>query len=80
MALEERLGALAGKAQQKIASEYGSFMTKTATLVAWPSRVTSASPKSTWALPARWASGTNTSAWPRRQARTASLTVVWPPV
>jgi len=65
--------------QAKTASEYGSAMTNTATAVAWPSRVTSACPKSAWASPGGWASGTNTSAVLRRQARTATLTVVRPP-
>ena len=68
-----------GKAQAKIASEYGRVMTKTATLVGRPSRVTSAWPKSAWASPGGWASGTKTSAVRRRQARTASLTMVRPP-
>jgi len=76
VALEERLR---GKAQQKSASEYGSVMTKTATLAGRPSSVTSASPKSAWASPGGWASGTKTSALRPLQARTASLTTVSPP-
>ena len=51
-----------GKAQTKIASEYGRVMTNRATVAACPSRMTSAWPKSTWASPGGWASGTKTSA------------------
>jgi len=68
-----------GKVQVKTASEYGKVMTNTATVVARPSRTTSAWPKSARASPGGWASGTKTSAVVRLQARTASLTVVRPP-
>src|SRR3954469_20285285 len=54
-------------------------ITKTATVVGSPSRMTSAWPKSAWAWPGGWESGTKTSAARRLQARTASLTVVSPP-
>ena len=62
-----------------MASEYGRVMTNRATLVGRPSRVTSASPKSTWASPGGWASGTKTSADRALQAATASLTMLRPP-
>ena len=62
-----------------MASEYGSVMTNNATLVGRPSSVISASPKSTWASPGGWASGTKTSADRAFQAATAALTIVLPP-
>jgi hypothetical protein len=80
VALEERLGALAGKAQTKKASEYGRVITNSATLVGRLSRAISASPKSTWASPGGWARGTKTSADRVLQAATASFTAVRPPV
>ena len=54
-------------------------MTNRATVAGRPSSVTSASPKSTWASPGRWDSGTKTSADRSRQAATAALTTVRPP-
>src|SRR5438270_560395 len=42
-------------------------MTNRATVVACPSSVTSAWPKSTWASPGRWVRGMKTSARERRQ-------------
>jgi hypothetical protein len=55
-------------------------MTNRATLIACPSRAISASPKSTWAKPGRWISGTKTSARVRLQAEMAAVTTVFPPV
>src|SRR3978361_2373064 len=56
-------------------------MTNRATLAGRPSSVTSASPKSTWASPGGWASGTKTSALRSRddgQAASAAVLVAEP--
>jgi transposase len=45
--LKEGLGALAGNAQTKMASEYSRVITNSATVAVWPSSVISAWPKST---------------------------------
>jgi len=65
-----------GNTWQKMASLYGSVMTNRATRVVSPRRVTSASPKSTWASPGGCDSGRKTSLCCCLQARTASFTPV----